>query len=151
MGTTPTEQGESIQRDTVNTRTLGRGLTVSAVGLGCMGMSEIYGSVDEREAITTIHRALELGVTLLDTAHMYGVGRNDELVGRATEGNREEVVLAAKFGNVRGSDGAYLSVKGRSEHVRSACPERSRVTADSVVLGNRHRGFESPLRHLQMG
>lgn len=84
---------------TVPTRSLGRsGLTVSAQGLGCMGMSFAYGPTDEAESIATIHRALDLGVTFLDTADMYGLGRNEELVGRAIAGRRDEVVLATKFG-----------------------------------------------------
>ena len=88
-------------------RSLGRGgLSVSALGLGCMGMSEFYGPGDERESIATIHRAIELGVTLLDTADMYGVGRNEELVGRAIRNRRDQVVLATKFGNVRGPTGS---------------------------------------------
>src|ERR671917_157966 len=103
-------------------RELGRsGLFVSAMGLGCMGMSEFYGQADEAEAIATIHRALDLGVTFLDTADMYGVGRNEELVGRAVRGRRDQVVLATKFGNVRAPDGTPLGVNGRPDYVRSAC------------------------------
>src|SRR5215208_7141735 len=103
-------------------RTLGRaGLEVSALGLGCMGMSEFYGPSDEAESVATIRRALDLGVTFLDTADMYGVGRNEELVGRAIQGRRKEVVLATKFGNVRGADGSRLGVNGRPEYVRAAC------------------------------
>ena len=93
----------------MQTRTLGsQGLEVSALGLGCMGMSEFYGTADEAESIATIHRALELGVTFLDTADMYGPFTNEELVGRAIAGRRDEVVLATKFGNVRGEDGSFL-------------------------------------------
>ncbi|HSD81121.1 MAG TPA: aldo/keto reductase, partial [Solirubrobacteraceae bacterium] len=85
----------------MQSRELGHsGLTVSAVGLGCMGMSEFYGPGDERQSVATIHRAIELGVTFLDTADMYGYGRNEELVGRALHGHRDRVVLATKFGNV---------------------------------------------------
>ncbi|HLM96383.1 MAG TPA: aldo/keto reductase, partial [Acidimicrobiales bacterium] len=86
-------------------RTLGHDLIVSAQGLGCMGMSEFYGTGDEEESIATIHRALDLGVTLLDTADMYGPFTNEELVGRAVSGRRDEVVLATKFGNERAPDG----------------------------------------------
>ena len=90
----------------METRTLGSaGLEVSAEGLGCMGMSEFYGSADEGEATATIQRALELGVTFLDTADMYGPFVNEELVGKAIAGRRDEVVLATKFGNVRGQNG----------------------------------------------
>ena len=95
----------------METRTLGtQGLEVSALGLGCMGMSEFYGRTDESEAIATIRRALELGVTFLDTADMYGWGANESLVGKAIEGRREDVVLATKFGNVRGPNGEYLGL-----------------------------------------
>jgi aryl-alcohol dehydrogenase-like predicted oxidoreductase len=98
-----------------------QGLIVSELGLGCMGMSEFYGTPDENEAIATIHRALELGVTFLDTADMYGVGDNEELVGKAICDRREQVILATKFGNVRGSDGSFLGVNGKPDYVRSAC------------------------------
>src|SRR3954465_5269289 len=97
-------------------RTLGSGdhaLTVSAQGLGCMGMSEFYGPGDEAESVATIHRALDLGVTFLDTADMYGPFVNEEVVGRAIAGRRGEVELATKFGNVRGPNGERLGVNGR--------------------------------------
>ncbi|MHB1970176.1 MAG: aldo/keto reductase, partial [Acidimicrobiales bacterium] len=91
-------------------RTLGRGLEVSAQGLGCMGMSEFYGPGDEAESIATIHEAIDLGVTFFDTADMYGPFTNERLVGRALAGRRDEVVLATKFGNQRAEDGTYLRV-----------------------------------------
>ena len=102
-------------------RTLGQGLEVSAIGLGCMGMSEFYGTADEGDATATIHRALELGVTLLDTADMYGPFTNERLVGRAIAGRREQVVLATKFGNVRGEHGERLGIRGDAGYVRQAC------------------------------
>src|SRR6478672_181840 len=111
----------------METRALGSaGLEVSAEGLGCMGMSEFYGSADEGEATATIERALELGVTFLDTADMYGPFINEELVGRAIAGRRDEVVLATKFGNVRGQNGERLGVRGDPEYVRSCCEDSLR-------------------------
>ena len=101
----------------IGKRQLGRdGPQVSTIGLGCMGMSEFYGSGDDAESIATIHHALDRGVTFLDTADMYGVGRNEELVGRAIAGRREDVFLATKFGNVRGEDGAFLDDGFAEEH-----------------------------------
>src|ERR1700690_1591030 len=103
-------------------RQLGRnGPRVSALGLGCMGMSEFYAGRDEAESIATIHRALDLGVTLLDTADIYGPFTNEELVGRALAGRRGEVTLATKFGNERRADGSWVGVNGRPEYVRAAC------------------------------
>src|SRR5688500_18655602 len=101
-------------------RTLG-GLTVSAQGLGCMGMSEFYGPTDEAEGIATIRRALDLGVSMLDTADMYGPFTNELLVGKAIAGRRDEVVVATKFGNERAPDGARLGINGRPEYVHQAC------------------------------
>jgi aryl-alcohol dehydrogenase-like predicted oxidoreductase len=105
-------------------RTLGSGaasLTTSALGLGCMGMSELYGAGDETESIATIRAALDAGVTLLDTADMYGPFTNEELIGRAIKGRRDEVVIATKFGNERGTDGSFKGVNGSPEYVVKAC------------------------------
>jgi len=125
----------------MDTRTLGtQGLVVSTIGLGCMGMSEFYGTADEGEAIATIHRALDLGVTLLDTADMYGPFTNERLVGRAIKGRRDGVVLATKFGNERRPDGTWVGVNGRPEYVRAACDASlTRLGVDVIDLYYQHR------------
>jgi aryl-alcohol dehydrogenase-like predicted oxidoreductase len=125
----------------MDTRTLGtQGLEVSELGLGCMGMSEFYGTGDEDESIATIHRAIEIGITFLDTADMYGPFTNEKLIGRAIQGRRDEVVLATKFGNERKEDGTRLGVNGKPEYVRKACDASlSRLGVDHIDLYYQHR------------
>ena len=123
----------------MQTRRLGS-LKTSAIGLGCMGMSEFYGTADEGEAIRTIHRALELGVNLLDTADAYGPFANEQLVGRAIRDRRDEVVLATKFGNVRDPDGTRLGIRGDRSYVLQACEASlQRLGTDHVDLYYQHR------------
>jgi aryl-alcohol dehydrogenase-like predicted oxidoreductase len=121
-------------------RTLGQGLEVSAIGLGCMGMSEFYGARDEQEALDTIQRALDIGVTFLDTADMYGPFTNEKLVARAIAGRRDEVQLATKFGNVRGENGEWLGIRGDAGYVRQACEASlERLGVDHIDLYYQHR------------
>lgn len=116
------------------------GLVVSALGLGCMGMSEFYGPRDEYESIATLRRTLDLGVTFLDTADVYGLGRNEELVGKAIQGRRQEVVLATKFGIVRDMNGNFVGISGRPEYVRQACDASlRRLSAEVIDLYYQHR------------
>jgi aryl-alcohol dehydrogenase-like predicted oxidoreductase len=122
-------------------RTLGsQGLRVSAIGLGCMVMSKSYWPADEQESVATIHRALDLGVTFLDTADMYGAFTNERLVGRAIAGHRDAVVLATKFGNEHRPDGSWVRINGRPEYVRSACDvSLERLGVDHIDLYYQHR------------
>lgn len=125
----------------MKTRKLGnQGLIVSELGLGCMGMSEFYSGRDEGEAIATLHRAIELGVTFLDTADMYGPFTNEKLVGKAIQGRRDQVILATKFGNVRTEDGGWAGISGKPEYVRQACDASlKRLGVDVIDLYYQHR------------
>src|SRR3954466_2600737 len=126
---------------TLKNRTLGTTspLTVSTLGLGCMGMSEFYGTADEADGVATLHRALDLGVTFLDTADMYGPFTNEQLVGRAIAGRRDEVVLATKFGNERTPDGGMVGINGRPDYVHRACDASlQRLGVDVIDLYYQH-------------
>jgi aryl-alcohol dehydrogenase-like predicted oxidoreductase len=142
----PAKCRTTIKDFKMDKRNLGnQGLQVSLMGLGCMGMSDFYGAKEDRgaqeaESVATIHRALDLGVTFLDTADIYGPFTNEELVGKAIKGRRSEIVLATKFGNVREADGTFLGINGRPEYVRSACDASlKRLGVDHIDLYYQHR------------
>jgi aryl-alcohol dehydrogenase-like predicted oxidoreductase len=121
-------------------RNLGQGLATSALGLGCIGMSDFYGPRDDAESVATIQRALDLGVTMLDTADMYGPFHNEQLIGTAIAGRRDDVVVATKFGNERRADGSFVGVNGRPEYVRAACDASlRRLGVDHIDLYYQHR------------
>ena len=140
-----TSTNTTLGTRTLGSAALGSDLTVSTIGLGCMGMSEFYGTTDEQEAVRTIHRALDLGVTLLDTADMYGPFTNERLVGGAIAGRRDEVVLATKFGNVRDAqDPTRRRVDGSPDYVRKACDASlQRLGVDHIDLYYQHRVDQS--------
>jgi aryl-alcohol dehydrogenase-like predicted oxidoreductase len=125
----------------IRTRVLGRsGPAISVVGLGCMGMSEFYGSSEATKSIDVIHHAIDIGINFFDTADMYGVGRNESLVGTALRDRRDRAIIATKFGNVRGEDGSHLGISGRPEYVQSACDASlKRLGIDTIDLYYQHR------------
>src|SRR6187200_1951525 len=125
----------------ISQRQLGRGgPSVSAIGLGCMGMSDFYGDADEARSVATIHRALDLGINFLDTADIYGPFTNEQLVGRALRDRRADVVLATKFGNVRSPEGVFLGINGRPEYVRQACDASlRRLDVEVIDVYYQHR------------
>jgi aryl-alcohol dehydrogenase-like predicted oxidoreductase len=122
-------------------RTLGRSdLQVSVIGLGCMGMSDFYGPADDQQSIDVLHHALDVGINFFDTADMYGVGRNESLVGTGLRDRRDEAIIATKFGNVRAADGTYLGISGRPDYVKSACDASlQRLGVDVIDLYYQHR------------
>jgi aryl-alcohol dehydrogenase-like predicted oxidoreductase len=142
-----------MRRNPMEQKRLGKhGLTVSAMGLGCMGMSDAYGPADEAESVATIHRALELGVNLLDTSDAYGPFTNEELVGKAIRGRRDQVRVATKFGCVSGTDGkGGGGIDGRPEHVRKACDgSLRRLGIDHIEIEARPKGAASGERYEDM-